>query len=247
MHSKNQPLKKSLLELASNKQFIPGICNYCDRWCARCPKTQNCLSFAYGQEIKGISFDENDHDTNNKMFWNTFDQSSEITGINLTSADANSIEQEDSNLNLEEFAKEYGEEITSWLTDQTEIFQSNANQILLKYGDNHSITFSTVEEILRWYSLFIASKIERALKEVDTRTDRNLEDKFNPYRDNLGSSKIAIIACNRSMTALSLIYEKLENEKSEIVKLYIHLSKIKNQILKIFPDSMQFIRPGFDS
>jgi predicted protein tyrosine phosphatase len=35
--------RHGLLKLASDPKFIPGIYNYCDRWCERCPFTSRCL------------------------------------------------------------------------------------------------------------------------------------------------------------------------------------------------------------
>jgi hypothetical protein len=35
--------KNDFLKLAADPKYIPGICNYCDRWCERCPFTSRCL------------------------------------------------------------------------------------------------------------------------------------------------------------------------------------------------------------
>jgi len=42
--------KDRLKKLAREKEFIPGIYNYCDRWCERCPQTSHCLNFAMSEE-----------------------------------------------------------------------------------------------------------------------------------------------------------------------------------------------------
>src|SRR5438445_13552430 len=36
---------EALLERASNPRLIPGIYNYCDRRCDRCPFTERCLTY----------------------------------------------------------------------------------------------------------------------------------------------------------------------------------------------------------
>ena len=38
--------------LAGDPRMIPGIYNYCDRWCERCPYTSRCLSYAHGRVIE---------------------------------------------------------------------------------------------------------------------------------------------------------------------------------------------------
>jgi hypothetical protein len=35
---------KRLKQLAANPRHIPGVYNYCDRWCERCPLTSRCLT-----------------------------------------------------------------------------------------------------------------------------------------------------------------------------------------------------------
>jgi len=38
--------KEDIFRLAGDPRFIPGIYNYCDRWCERCPFTSRCLTYA---------------------------------------------------------------------------------------------------------------------------------------------------------------------------------------------------------
>ena len=40
--------------MAKNPDFIPGIYNYCDRWCERCAFTARCMNFAMGLNAKII-------------------------------------------------------------------------------------------------------------------------------------------------------------------------------------------------
>lgn len=32
--------------------FVPGIYNYCDRWCERCPLQLRCMSYMMGKKLK---------------------------------------------------------------------------------------------------------------------------------------------------------------------------------------------------
>ena len=49
--------KDKLIEMAKNPDLIPGIYNYCDRWCERCAFTSHCLTFLTEEEkIKPWSF-----------------------------------------------------------------------------------------------------------------------------------------------------------------------------------------------
>src|SRR6478672_6606102 len=59
--------RKTLTELAQNPDLIPGIYNYCDRWCERCPLTSKCLVYAQEQEDDDDSPES--RDINNEAFW----------------------------------------------------------------------------------------------------------------------------------------------------------------------------------
>jgi hypothetical protein len=72
------------------------------------------------------------------------------------------------------------------------------------------------------------------------------EDEYDLMSDNLGSAKIAIIAINRSMDALSAMYSLMPEDEDEYLGFLSHLSKIKKLMLETFPDVMSFKRPGFD-
>lgn len=62
---------KRLKQLAANPEHIPGVYNYCDRWCERCPLTRRCLNFAMEQEQLREDFDGDDanRDLDNQKFW----------------------------------------------------------------------------------------------------------------------------------------------------------------------------------
>jgi len=46
-----------LVARASNPRLIPGIYNYCDRWCERCGFTDRCLQFLEDQDAEPPSAD----------------------------------------------------------------------------------------------------------------------------------------------------------------------------------------------
>ncbi len=243
MQSKNQPLNKSLLELALKKQFIHGICNFSDRWCDRCTKTQRCMSFAYRQQIKGIDIDLANNDLKNERFWKAInevlnnDSGSLIKEININPTE----------LSVEETAVKYKTAIENWLTENSATFEEKAKLTVLKYGENEQITFAEIIEIIKRYSSLIHNKIERSLKDLEERkVNPDLEDKLNPYRDNVGSAKVAVLVTDRSVAAFLLILQEMKNNHEEIKDFIKELLQIKNQIEQIFPGVMQFIRPGFD-
>ena len=237
MKSKNQKLKNSLIELAIKDQFIPGICNFCNRWCERCSKTHKCLSFAYSQEILGIDIELDNKDSVNKKFWNKLTQQNIIKTSDLE-------KEEFSVSDLDEFANDYGKEVNNWINTNKALFKEKVNQ--QSSSDIQEISFSEAQEIISWYSEFIGSKISRSKKELNERNNTDTSDKSNPYRDNIGSAKIAIIACQHSKAALSILFRNLPIYESEIKDFITKLSIMEDEILELFPKAMNFKRPGLD-
>jgi len=78
-----------------HSKYIPGIYNYCDRWCERCAFTSRCLNFEMSEEKFG---DLESADITNEAFWkklgetlhetlNMLKEMAEEQGIDLDSLD----------------------------------------------------------------------------------------------------------------------------------------------------------------
>lgn len=242
MSTTKKPLKKSLLELTLDKEFVPGICNFCDRWCEKCTMSSKCLSYAYRREIKGIDSDLETEELKNREYWKKINRSFNTSTKLLLSESYNfttKIELPKQLDNpLEKLAAKYGDIVNTWLIENKE----KLNQIDKK----EAINSTEVCEIIKWYSNFIASKIHRAQLKIGKDDNPGLNDKKNLYRDNIGSAKIAIIACDQSIGAFSVLYSKCYECQNEIINFISQLSLIKTQLLKTFPKAMEFKRPGFD-
>ena len=78
------------------EKFIPGIYNYCDRWCERCTFTSRCKNY---EDTGKLSPDQ--LDINNKAFWDNISSNFKEAIRLLHKAakehgiDLNSISQED--------------------------------------------------------------------------------------------------------------------------------------------------------
>ena len=55
--------------MGAEPDFIPGIYNYCDRWCERCAYTSRCLQFQIESEETQSSDALRDFDALNARFW----------------------------------------------------------------------------------------------------------------------------------------------------------------------------------
>ncbi len=68
--------KDQLRNLAESGNFIPGIYNYCDRWCERCPLTSKCLNYA---TTEADFSDPESKDISNAAFWDKISEMFKIT------------------------------------------------------------------------------------------------------------------------------------------------------------------------
>ncbi|MEF8943679.1 MAG: hypothetical protein V5B78_12905, partial [Desulfohalobiaceae bacterium] len=68
--------KERIKRMAKNPDFIPGIYNYCDRWCERCAFTSRCMNFAMEQELFS---GQQDQDLRNAEFWDSMSEILEAT------------------------------------------------------------------------------------------------------------------------------------------------------------------------
>jgi len=223
--------------------FIPGIFNYCDRWCERCPLTARCRVYAMGQERP-------DDEPNQRQ---------EVFRRNLQNIFTETKEM------LREAAAERGIDIDALdLEEAGKIIEQKRRtveqQYLMKFAEKYTrqaslfiqaqdLSDETIEptqlemlQIIGWYHFFIAAKINRALyAEADYEEDAD----FDAFRnDGDGSIKIALIAIDRSIIAWGVL---LTNETHREIKPLIQLLEtLRRMCEEKFPNARDFLRPGFD-
>jgi hypothetical protein len=242
-----------LKKLAAEKRFIPGIYNYCDRWCERCPLTSRCLNFSVSQED---SSDPEAQDIRNKAFWNklseTLAESLELLkesakewGIDLETLDST---EDVENLKakhmaaenhlLSRAAKRYIGIVEDWLKERETLFFETA--AAAREGVNLEEAF----EVIRWYQYFISAKIIRAVR-GKVEDDEEADDEFP--RDSDGSAKIALISIDRSIAAWAVIRHYVTDGAKGVIDAIAFLDSLRQAVEKTFPNARSFIRPGFDN
>jgi hypothetical protein len=247
------------------KGNIPGIYNFCDRWCERCPFTSRCSMFS---EQLGTSGEE--RSMKNKAFWDRLstnflkakdmlEEAAKKSGVDLTSIKfdkkASEIQQEkiwNESLqhSIAQLSIEYDELTSEWLKTQPGMLLKLENikeglTLGVESEQGAKLKIETIKDslaVIEWYRDFIHSKLMRALMA------KNDDDLFDPGEssDADGSAKIALIAVDKSIQAWLKIFELLPGEEDHFLKVLASLEKIKTLTLKEFPKAMDFIRPGFD-
>ena len=242
---KKEEYRKKLEQLGKRKDLISGVHNYCDRWCERCPFTSKCGSYFLSE---GLDDDQEDKDLQNEKFWEdlhmifeaTFDmirEHAEELGIDLDNLEDVDYKHEVAENDAVKISKDYGLKILDWLNDNGNKINEVAEKLLI-VDEDEVLKLKDAVEVIQWYSLFISAKIHRAFMDYGIDDDDNY--------DNLGSAKIAIIAIDRSIAALGYLLENMPNFEDDILNFLAKLSKIKKYVLKSFPTTMEFKRPGFD-
>lgn len=258
--------KEYIKKLAENPEFIPGIYNYCDRWCERCPFTRCCMNFALCEEQFS---DPQTHDIKNKAFWENLSEIFQLTrqmveetateqGIDLDSLNIEAEKNEHEKISsiaknheccLE--AKAYGQMVEDWFNSAKELFDEKSDELSLQV-QLELPDFNPVQEaddledsvdIIRWYQHFIYVKLVRAVR---GKLEETYQSPDTVPNDSNGSAKVALIAIDRSIAAWGQMSEQFQQRKDDILDILVHLDRLHKKTQTAFPDAMEFVRPGFD-
>jgi hypothetical protein len=253
------------------EKHIPGIFNYCDRWCERCAFTSKCGSFAMDERLKE---DGNANDrVNQQTFWERFNSIMEQTNFSdnaddvlfddlgiedteesLLSEESFDYEDNESEKTYENFlfkaAHSYSDEAGAWIKEyEKNILElagcDEGKPISDRVGSiqfiNEDLHADAIEVVER-YAFFITGKLARAIS--------GYADEFEEISvdsDANGSAKIALIAISRSITAWSIIRSIYKDDDGRTAVLLGQLIYIRRAVEQLFPRAMEFIRPGFDT
>ena len=249
--------KERLKKMAGNPDFIPGIYNYCDRWCERCAFTSRCMNFAMEQEFFQ---DQQELDLQNAEFWQSISEMLEATvgllhdlardkGIDLDEVmEGDDREPGYSRESLERhictiLARKYRKMADDCL-EHAEVPEEYPQ---VKIPGTRSVNplpeIRDAKEIISWYQPLIQVKIMRALrsKAEDEESEPDSRD-----RDADGSAKVALIGIDRSLAAWGVLHERLQHGLEDIREIMLFLERLRRKVETVFPGARTFVRPGFD-
>jgi hypothetical protein len=255
--------KERIKKLAEDPKFTPGIYNYCDRWCERCPHTSRCMNFALSEEQFS---DPQAHDINNKAFWQKLHEVFQTTlemlketaqemGIDIESIDnqddsdyEKDIDNITENHHCCQASKAYSQMVKNWFDSADDLFAQKANELGLQaqlelpacQPQTEALELKDAVDIIRWYQHFIYIKLKRAISGTLRDT---IEEDFN---DSNGSAKVALIAIDRSIAAWSQLRNTVPDTDDRILDILVHLDRLRRITENTFPSARAFIRPGLD-
>lgn len=229
--------------------FIPGIFNYCDRWCERCEFTARCRFFAMEAEWGSLEDPADPIGDVIDVVRDSFAEAKQMLvehaeemGIDLEAAAndpavAESIERQREtveNQEAVELAKNYALEARHVLESCDEWI-----------ADPDDPMTGEMLTILQSYLFFIVGKVHggyHGLLDIDGYEDS--EELLDTQSYANGQMKIALISIERSVLAWT--YLQNESNASIICPWIEKLEKIKSLIEAKFPNARDFVRPGFD-
>ncbi len=253
-----------------NPRHIPGIYNYCDRWCERCPFTARCA--VYAAEQAAGDGDLAARDINNARFWkrmgDIFAETLELIremaaakGIDLDhippaeQAEIETAEQKREEAverhPLARSSRDYGLKVFRWLKASGPVFREKGEALIKaaelelpgQQPEHEAAEVSEAVEVISWYHFQIGVKLARA---IGGRAEDVPEIIADFPKDWDGSAKVALLGIERSLAAWGLLLRRFPEREDEILAFLAALKRLLRQTEREFPAARAFIRPGFD-
>ena len=255
-----------LKSLTDNPEFIPGIYNYCDKWCERCPFTARCSVFAMEADD---DLTPGSQDPENEKFWKQLHgnlaataellhEMAEEAGVDLDTlvspedeARTEKVLRDTKAHPLVTTATDYTMAVHKWFQAAKGLFEGKAEELNAKARmdlpnvdpEAEARDLQDATEVVRWYHTLISAKLRRAVQQ--NLTDRPACLDGMP-KDSDGSAKVALVCIDRSMAAWTRMREHLPEEEDNILDFLVALERLRRETERVFPDARSFARPGFD-
>lgn len=232
-----------LVARASDPNLIPGIYNYCDHRCPRCPFNERCLSFLDSRDVEAECRGEPDDvalaETIERSLRRTIEFIREVAereGFDLSPGtlpdEAPDSPPPERNDPLARGALEYAA-ITQRIVQ--------ALEPIVALRDDADLTEAV--DAMAWFSTLIGPKICRAIAGQANGWD----DPDEVQSDANGSAKVARLGIAESRRAWSVLMEAGKATADGVPARAVQmLDELDRQLAARFPRAMEFVRPGFD-
>ena len=246
--------------------FISGIHNYCDYWCERCTMAVHCAIYddQQGKRRRSDSIEEE-----NRRFWKDLlgnleealelaQESARDMGIDpdelVTPEYLAEIEAEDAIAEQDEIIQSawgYFVTVSDWLKQAEPVLEAKEEELNQKL----QLAFPDVNpeqeaediidclEVIQWDHTFINSKVNRAVR-GKIHGDEDIMEEWE--KDSNGSAKIALLSIERSIAAWMKLRRYFPEHRDELLGFLLTLNRMREGLLRDFPNAMLFKRPGFD-
>jgi hypothetical protein len=227
---------------ARNPQLIPGIYNYCDGRCPRCPFTERCLTYLDTQELKAGGGDGRSpaHTVEASL-----SQTLELIRVvaRREGLDAGGLRDDEEDVERDGLDRHRRDPLAARAREYGHFAWRIGRAIAPIAAARDDAPLVDAIETIEWFSSLISSKLYRAIcGQADgwERPDEAQTD-FN------GSAKIALIGIRESRRAWAVLMEAgratADGVPAQAVRI---LEELDTAVCSRFPRVMEFVRPGFD-
>lgn len=256
-----------IMRLTDNPDFIPGVHNYCDRWCERCPLATRCSVYAMENAPEER---RSKADADEEAFWKDIEENLQVAielltemcleeGLDPDELAAGEWEREEEyhihevkDNDLVKKAGQYMQTTEQWFDSAEGRFaaknQELHEQVRLQLPNTapgaESEKLGEMIEVIQRYSMLIPAKVRRAVGGQLRGVPDLIEDMPRDYD---GSAKVALIAIDRSIAAWSRLRKHLPGDGDDILDICLQLTALRKALETAFPDARAFVRPGFDT
>jgi hypothetical protein len=258
--------KKRIEELAEDPRFIPGIYNYCDRWCERCAFTSRCMNYALSED----EFDSPQaRDISNQAFWDKLvgifattlemvKEKAREMGIDVDAIDLQEAAEQTERVHkaareqpCSRAAMKYIRMVDDWFKSNKGLLEDKSDELqALAQADipgtqpaDEAVSIRDCLEVIRWYQHQIYVKLCRAASGTIRSKTEDLEC---VQEDADGSAKVALIGIERSTAAWAGLLAHFPDQEHSLLNLLATLKRLLRQVEAAFPNARTFLRPGFD-
>lgn len=239
-----------LQKFVQSGRFMPGIYNYCDRWCERCALSSRCSVFAMDHELFA---DHESADIRNAAFWE------KLAGLLHATTELLRKRAEEEGLDLESItdpdpdegercreaarnhacsvmAKRYADMVQAWLDYMT---TEDGHTV----PSGHGVSLQEALDVIRWYQHQIYIKVIRALESDWDEQAGSMGE----IPDDAGvQAKIVLMGIDRSIAAWGMLRKHTPASDDDLLDLMVHLDRLRRSVEQVFPHARSIIRPGFD-
>lgn len=245
--------------------FVPGIYNYCDRWCERCSMSVRCRQYAMECARDAFNADgSNDGDSAEFMealmcFPDSEEDENQATDesaiAEATSFEVQEVYNDDDSDEFDDF------DADAYMAERERIDQLAKATPCVKLADRYmtdarrwldewELLLDQIEEgedqieeardVIGWYVFQIPTKLRRAI-------NGKIRDQSYMIDDVNGSAKVVLIGVDNSLAAWKNLQLLLPEENQNAVDPLIELlNNLCQEIECDLPDARDFKRPGFD-
>jgi hypothetical protein len=240
-----------LLARTHDPRLVPGIYNYCDGRCARCPFTDRCLTF---RDSHRDAADERESDGGSTTppltemigvsLQRTVDaliEAGRRLGIDLT---ASSPDERTTTAALAAAFDAYYEDplvvgAREYGTLAWRIAKALGPIVALREDPDVADAVATIE----WFAVLIGSKLYRAVAGRAVGWSRD----DDPQADHDGSAKVALLGIRESIDAWRVLMDRGKATANGVpARAVSMLEELEVTTRARFPRAMTFVRPGFD-